>query len=334
MDIKNLNELIKNRRGEMMAKLLESFSKEQLIKRIKDLESQLEYQFKEYDQEFFVNFPWAGNLGQWYWNYTTNKVTFNDKKVMTLGYSTKDIGEIGFEFFTEKLHPDDYDHVMQNMRDHLMGKIDAYEVEYRIRHKDGHYLWYYDRGVVTQRDKDGKPMILQGIVFDISETKKIEERLRYLSERDVLTHFYNRRLFFEHIGFLVNKQKNTFSLIMFDIDHFKLINDRYGHLVGDDVLRSISKTVIQMLTQKDKAYRYGGEEFFIILKDTLKKEALEISENLRKEIEEIKCSPVDKVTVSIGVVEHQPNETIDDVVKRVDDLLYDAKRAGRNRVKS
>lgn len=307
---------------------------ENLQKRIEELEIQLAKILKSKDEEFLVNFPWAGNLGQWFWIYTTNKVTFNDKKVSTLGYDPKEIGEIGFEFFTSKLHPDDYDHVMSNMKDHLMGKIDAYEVEYRIMHKDGHYLWYYDRGIVTERDKQGKPLMLQGIVFDITETKKIEERLRYLSERDALTKFYNRRLFFENLELYVgDKDLQPFSLIMYDIDHFKLINDRYGHLVGDNVLRILSDLVTRKIRKQDLAYRYGGEEFFIVLPKTKLDDAIQIAKRLHENIQEKEMPDVKQVTVSMGVVCYQENESIDDVVKRVDDLLYDAKRAGRNTIK-
>ncbi|MFA7378164.1 MAG: PAS domain-containing protein [Bacilli bacterium] len=97
---------------------------------------------------------------------------FNEKKTLSLGYNPKKIGEIGFEFFTNKLHPDDYERVMENMRNHLQGKTLAYEVEYRIRHKGGHYIWYYDRGTVVRRDEDGKPLIVAGTHIDITSQKE------------------------------------------------------------------------------------------------------------------------------------------------------------------
>lgn len=311
-----------------------NLSLESLQNRIVELEKQLTEILKSKEKEFLVNFPWAGNLGQWYWIYTTNKVSFNDKKVTTLGYKAHEIGEIGFEFFTSKLHPDDYDMVMSNMKDHLMCLTDAYEVEYRIKHKDGHYLWYYDRGIVTQRDDDGKPLMLQGIVFDITETKKIEERLRYLSERDALTNFYNRRLFFENLEAIIqDKEQLPFSLIMFDIDHFKLVNDQYGHLVGDNVLRILSELINKNIRKHDIAYRYGGEEFFIVLPRTKLENAIQIAKRIHEHIEIKEIPDVKHITVSMGVVCYKDFESIDDVVKRVDDLLYEAKKAGRNTIK-
>ena len=316
-----------------MAKSYETFEKKQLIDRIHYLETQLEHLFKENDQEMFVSFPWAGNLGQWYWFYDTNKVTFNDKKVSSLGYDPNVVGTVGFEFFTSKLHPDDYESVMQHMRNHLKGITEAYEVEYRIQHKDGHYLWYYDRGVVTKRDEKGMPIVLQGIVFDITETKKIEDRLRFLSERDALTNFFNRRTFFEELEKLTQLEKIPFSLIMFDVDHFKKINDHHGHLIGDEVLRRLGAYILSHKHESDHAYRYGGEEFFLILNQKTLEEAIQIAKELHQGISTIKMPLIGHMTVSMGVAHHQQNESIDDLVKRVDDLMYEAKRSGRNTIK-
>lgn len=313
----------------------ESWTKDQLIKHILELDA-LKEDLNKHNETFLVEFPWAGNLGQWQWFYDTNKVIFNDKKISQLGYNPAVVGEVGFEFFTEKLHPDDYEHVMQNMRDHLANITPAYEVEYRILHKDGHYLWYYDRGTVTKRDKDGKPLLLQGIVFDITESKKVVEQLRFLSERDPLTNVYNRRSFFIKLDDVIKEQhihETPFSLIMFDIDHFKKINDTYGHLIGDDTLRRLTSLINEDKRSNDLVYRYGGEEFFILLKNTELKGAIQLAKRLHKLISDLKIPKVGHITVSMGVVEYGKDESVDDVIKRVDDLMYDAKEAGRNQIK-
>ena len=313
----------------------ESWTKDQLIKHILELDA-LKEDLNKHNETFLVEFPWAGNLGQWQWFYDTNKVIFNDKKISQLGYNPAVVGEVGFEFFTEKLHPDDYEHVMQNMRDHLANITPAYEVEYRILHKDGHYLWYYDRGTVTKRDKDGKPLLLQGIVFDITESKKVVEQLRFLSERDPLTNVYNRRSFFIKLDDVIKEQhihETPFSLIMFDIDHFKKINDTYGHLIGDDTLRRLTSLINEDKRSNDLVYRYGGEEFFILLKNTELKGAIQFAKRLHKLISDLKIPKVGHITVSMGVVEYGKDESVDDVIKRVDDLMYDAKEAGRNQIK-
>ena len=105
-------------------------------------------------------------------------MTFNLLKTSALGYEENDLPDtVGYEFFTDKLHPEDYLMVMQSMENVLKGLSLVYEVEYRIKSKNGVWKWYYDRGAVTKLAMDGKPLIISGIVFDISHQKEIEEKL-------------------------------------------------------------------------------------------------------------------------------------------------------------
>jgi diguanylate cyclase (GGDEF)-like protein/PAS domain S-box-containing protein len=315
-----------------MKKVYKDWTKEELIKEIKTLKSHLKVE----ESRFLVEFPWAGNLGQWFWNYERNDVRFNDKKVKQLGYDPKKIGKIGFEFFTEKLHPEDYDRVMDNMQAHLKGQTDAYEVEYRIQHKNGHYLWYYDRGTVTKRKEDGSPVMIQGIVFDVTESKRVEAQLIELSEKDELTRFYNRRMLFKRLNQLVSEYKRSgrvFALIMYDIDHFKDINDQYGHMVGDQVLEELSALVLKEKRDSDQAFRYGGEEFVLLLPETSKEAALKFAKRLHKKIQSLQVQEVKQITVSIGLVSYHGKESVDEVMKRADALMYEAKHAGRNQIK-
>src|SRR5690625_3318322 len=128
------------------------YSKEELLKEIdslKRLNRQLLDTFHEAEK---LEFGWTGNLGQWFWDFTINEVTYNPMKATALGYTEEELPEkVPYEFFTEKLHPDDYEHVMQMMRDHLEGKIPVWEVKYRIQAKDGSWKVYQDRGKVTER---------------------------------------------------------------------------------------------------------------------------------------------------------------------------------------
>ncbi|MFA5421332.1 MAG: sensor domain-containing diguanylate cyclase [Bacilli bacterium] len=317
----------------------ESWSKDHLVAHLRKLDrfnGELKDSILLSNSLFLEEFRWAGNLGQWFWYYDENKILFNDKKTMTLGYDPKEMGETGFEFFTSKIHPDDINRVMENMRNHLHGTSPAYEVEYRIRHKDGHYVWYYDRGTVVKRDEHGQPLLLHGVVFDISESKKVEERLQYLAEHDALTGIYNRRMLFEHLQSCLEKKskdKTLFSLIMFDIDRFKNVNDRFGHLIGDDTLVRLTQLVEANKRNGDTFYRYGGEEFFLLLPETDLQGAVILAQRIHEAVSNETFSVAKKVTISMGVVEFMDKESIDDVIKRVDDLLYDAKHDGRNTIK-
>ena len=150
-----------------------ALTRDDLIARIRDLEILNQELLKEREQETRLEFAWSGNLGHWYWNIRANQVTFNPLKLTTLGYSISEIPEhVDYQFFTEKLHPDDYKRTMDAMYDHLYGRTDVYEVEYRIKSAHGGYKWFYDRGRITQFDEHGKPLFLAGIVFDITEKKE------------------------------------------------------------------------------------------------------------------------------------------------------------------
>lgn len=124
----------------------------------------------------------AGNLAWWEMNVKTGKVDFNENKVTMLGYSIKDFSDVDYTAFTDLVHPDDYDKTMQAMRNHLQGGKKLYEVEYRIKAKDGTYKWFHDRGSIVQRDHDGKPVVVKGIVFDVSAEKKSKIKLKELNE--------------------------------------------------------------------------------------------------------------------------------------------------------
>ncbi|ABX81923.1 sensor domain-containing diguanylate cyclase [Acholeplasma laidlawii] len=308
----------------MNNKLL-TYTKQELIDYILTLEKAL----KQKEDQLSINIKWAGNLGQWKWLYAENKVFFNALKARTIGYEAEEIGQIGFEFFTSKLHPDDYDRVMDNMRQHLTGKTDAYEVEYRIMHREGYYLWYYDRGIVTKRDKDGKPLELEGIVFDITESKKLEEQLIKYAQSDPLTDALNRRMLFKELEHQIymNTYKNIpFSLLMFDVDKFKQINDTYGHLVGDEVLIETIQLINKSKRESDITFRYGGDEFFLVLPNTRYKDALNLVSRIQDVFKKTPISSVGYVVLSMGVSQYKPGETIDQLINRVDQMMYQSKQ--------
>ncbi len=116
----------------------------------------------------------AGNLAWWEMDVKTGKVIFNENKVKMLGYTIDDFKNADYKSFTKLIHPEDYDRVMQDMRDHLAGKKDSYDVEYRIKSKSGTYKWYYDKGSIVERDKKDNPLVVKGLVIDISNIKRAE----------------------------------------------------------------------------------------------------------------------------------------------------------------
>lgn len=319
------------------------FSREDLIKKIKEDEYIIDELKKEKNEEELLNYPWVGNLGHWYWNIQTNDVISNDKKITTLNYTVDEIPEdLGFEFFTSKLHPDDYERVMDNMRQHLYGNSEVYEVEYRIQTKDGDYKWYYDIGKVTRRDEENKPLFVSGIVFNITEKKNMELIIRNQNEKlleavnlDHLTKTLNRKALYEKLEseiHIVDKSQSKLSIVMIDIDKFKRVNDNYGHQVGDSVIKKIAEIIKNSLPEESFVGRYGGEEYLVIIPGRDKEQAYIVAENIRKNIEDTEFIYGIKITVSGGVSEYDNKQSLDVLVYESDKNLYKAKNSGRNKI--
>ena len=150
-----------------------------------------------------------------------------------------------------------------------------------------------------------------------------------LASIDSLTKIYNRFAFFNEIEQLKGK---NFCLIMFDIDHFKNINDTYGHDKGDYVLSELCKVVDNKLRNGDIFARIGGEEFVIIFPSTTIQAAISIANRIRKDIENYDFKDIPKVTVSLGVIEVKNFISHETILKNVDIALYEAKSSGRNKV--
>lgn len=175
---------------------------------------------------------------------------------------------------------------------------------------------------------------------DITARKKIEreleqilERERTLARTDDLTGALNRRQFFElaiHEYAVTKRYGQSLAVVLFDIDHFKRINDTAGHIAGDDVLRQVADLVRRHLRDADLFARYGGEEFILLLPSTTAAQAVAVAERIRQELHSTAL-----VTISSGVAELAPNDdSIDPVIQRADNALYEAKQQGRNRTNS
>ena len=181
----------------------------------------------------------------------------------------------------------------------------------------------------------GEKTFYSGIVRDITKRKRLESELQTLATTDTLTQVFNRIKYDEIVKREIERAKrynHPLSLIMFDIDHFKMVNDTYGHAVGDYVLQALTHIVKLDLRETDYLVRWGGEEFVIIAPDTDIERAEILAERVRKSAEEYKFERVGTVTVSFGVTQFTKNDTEDTFIKRTDDALYAAKRMGRNRV--
>ncbi|MBW2740044.1 MAG: diguanylate cyclase [Deltaproteobacteria bacterium] len=164
-------------------------------------------------------------------------------------------------------------------------------------------------------------------------------RLQDLAITDGLTKLYNSRYFYKQLDSEVNRAKrynHPLTLLFMDIDYFKRYNDTYGHLEGDKVLVSIGKIIKSCLRKMDTAYRYGGEEFTVILPETNRGEVMTVAKRIKDAMENEKFSPQSEksisITISIGATEYCPGERISTLVQRADKAMYLSKQRGRNQI--
>ncbi|MBA3794948.1 MAG: diguanylate cyclase [Rubrobacter sp.] len=172
------------------------------------------------------------------------------------------------------------------------------------------------------------------------ELEKLNRMLFEQSREDPLTTLGNRLRLREDLEVLRGRAKrynHSYAVVLCDVDHFKAYNDRYGHLAGDDALQRVAETISACLRRGDTAYRYGGEEFLVVLPEQDARAAAAIAERLRRAVQDLEIpheanAPQDVVTVSAGVAALSTTGDPDELLKRADAALYAAKKAGRNRV--
>lgn len=256
------------------------------------------------------------------------------------GFAARDVlGKTDFDLFS----PEEAERLSGAKRA-VIQKLEPSRVEDRLRigGKERYFASFYR---VWRGDK-GEVLGITGYMRDITECRsaemaleKSEQKFRELSIRDPLTDLYNLKYFYETLKNeveRVNRYHFPLSILMLDIDHFKSINDRYGHYEGDHVLRRAGEIIKRYIRQVDSAYRFGGEEFVIILPETEDEEAIQVAERIRLGFKSENFSPkIDEkahLTVSIGVARYFPKEELIAFLKRVDDNLYEAKKQGRDRV--
>jgi diguanylate cyclase (GGDEF)-like protein len=182
---------------------------------------------------------------------------------------------------------------------------------------------------------------------DVTEKKRMEEALRESAERyrelsiiDALTQLYNSRYFYNQLKMEIDRvnryEEQPMTLILLDLDNFKAVNDTYGHIEGDQVLSRLGQVIKRCMRKTDSAYRYGGEEFTILLPMTTSKNAAVTAERIRTEFKKENFSPAPgkefHMTVSIGLAQYKPQEDMKVFVHRVDQLMYQAKEKGKDRV--
>ena len=296
--------------------------------------------------------------GYWRWNIREDTVLLSDICCDYYGIPHQ-TQTIYYTDFLNKIIPEDRGWVKKLRAGSLITRKD-FKAEFQVLWSDGSIHWISSIGR-PYIGETGKVERVDFVLLDIAEKKKFEHQiveinlsidkkittktesleaanaaLTQLSQLDILTGLANRRYLDEKLReqyALMKRYNNTYSVLMLDIDHFKNVNDTYGHAIGDEVLQLLAQTIKENLRENDFIGRFGGEEFLVILPSTNITQATQVGEKLRAAIEASPHPKAGVFTVSVGVAAASPTQKDEKaVVIEADQQLYVAKNAGRNRV--
>ena len=233
-------------------------------------------------------------------------------------------------------HPDDIDLDVPSLRQLLDGEISSYQVEKRFLHGWGHFVWT-TMTVSLVSDEEGHALYLITQFQDISERKQLAGRLEYLVDHDFLTGLSNRRHFEQELAREVERAARYGSpgtVLLIDVDNFKTVNDTFGHMAGDDLLKGIAGLLKHRMRHTDTLARVGGDEFAVLLPQTNARQASVMAADFVKALDKQTAVLADKsvhITASVGVASFEDLSDVE-VLECADVAMYGAKQAGRNRI--
>lgn len=273
----------------------------------------------------------AAHIGIWEYEPESGRVVWDPTMYEIFGLSSEQFRG-RFDDITPHIHADDLPHLNELIQESLNQGNDFVTTFRILRH--GHEIRYIDAHAVVVPANNNHPARMIGVNRDITERKRNEQELVRLATTDPLTGSFNRGYLQRAIEQEVNRARrygDPLSLIMYDLDKFKLVNDTYGHDVGDHVLAHTTGVVRDTIRRTDVLARWGGEEFMVLCPRTTAADAAVLAERLLEALRAHPAEVAGVVTASIGVVTLREGEDTNTVLKRVDDLLYSAKNTGRDR---
>jgi len=273
-----------------------------------------------------------GHLGNWVLEINSGRLSWSDEVFRIFGLEPQAF-QPTYDDFLRFVHPEDRERVHEAVER-------AVDARRGNRHDHRVFTPAGEERVVrelveVQTDAAGTPERIVGTVRDITDQRALERELEHRANHDGLTGLLNRRAFEPQLNQSVARARRSgepLSLLMFDIDHFKTVNDTYGHQVGDEVLRTLADEVAHRLRESDILARWGGEEFIVLLPETDLAGARTVAESLRRTVAESRFPGCGALTISLGVAAYQDGEGGSELTRRADEHLYAAKRHGRNRV--
>ncbi|MDP1715365.1 MAG: PAS domain S-box protein [Anaerolineales bacterium] len=261
--------------------------------------------------------------------------------------------------WADHIHPDDR---QRTKAEYLRSIQNGEEIdsEYRMIATDGRLVWIHDQTMIIRKE-DGSPSLINGVMYDITDRKQVEDELRrakegletvnlelqqslerekLLASTDGLTGLCNHRHLFELAAREFQsavRYRRPLTFLMFDMDDFKQVNDTLGHAAGDQLLVKVAQTAVAQVRVPDVVARYDGDEFIVLLPNASAQQALPVADRIRAQVAALRIGTDNipfTITLSIGIAEmrHEPlDENVERIIQRADEALYQAKESGRNR---
>lgn len=273
----------------------------------------------------------------WDWDITSNTAYIAERWKKAIGFEQQEICDY-YKTYINLVHPVEVHKIVKSLNNHLNGKTPFYSCEYRLKLKDGKYAWVFSRGKALW-DNDGKAIRIAGSHTDITERKKAENKLKRLAYYDPLTGAALRKVFMDKLKHsIINAKKKglKIAVLFLDLDSFKIINDTYGHHIGDRFLKKIASRLKSCIRKTDILCRMGGDEFALLVPNLNDVNYVdEISNRIIGLFDQPICVSGHKIysTISIGIAIY-PNNGLNGktLLKKADIALYKAKENGKGRL--
>ncbi|AGX86955.1 EAL domain-containing protein [Candidatus Symbiobacter mobilis] len=280
----------------------------------------------------------AAQAGTWEWDLVQGRVRFDGRSAAILGYPAEPPGDVSHDEYLALIHPEDRDKEREQMARQLRGETQRFELEMRLRHCQGHWVWCRSIGRVMQRDAMGAPVLVVGISIDISERKTHDERIAYLTHHDALTGLPNRKVFVELLDETIALCPRRFPIAVayIDLDGFAAHNRNFGEEAANRLIVEIARRLGKAVGEEGFLAHIGGDEFAVMLPRlahvgayTAPVERVLAAVAQPLDVEGVTLT----ITASVGlaVLAHTERNDAEQLLRRADQAMYLAKQAGKNR---
>jgi diguanylate cyclase (GGDEF)-like protein/putative nucleotidyltransferase with HDIG domain len=302
---------------------------EEIGKRDVDL-SEKQVQLRQ-NMEDLLESQRIAHLGTWRLNLETNQVVWTEELYKMYGFDPA-FPPPPYTEHMKLFTPESWEKLSTSLEHTRISGI-PYEVELEMAKKDGSIGWMWAHGEAV-KDSTGKITALRGAALDISERKKNEKMLVYLSNHDHLTQLYNRRFFEMELNRLDTKENLPLSILMFDVNGLKLVNDSFGHDMGDILLKKAAETITKACRERDIVARVGGDEFVLLLPKTTAEESVKVANKI-KELASKEFVANIELSISYGHdTKISDNQSINEIIANSENYMYRHKLFERSSIRS